>query len=1547
MKNNKKLIGLLIGLACLVLGVVLLLTLCGEPKAPSQPTEPTGTQQPATTQPPEETTEPEPSTAPTEEETTQEPTEEETTQEPTQDQGSGNDINHGTGGGYDPQATQPEQETTEPEQDPAGEVDVPAAGTKDNRYYEALSQAPGSFTTVKIPAGGKMYYTLKLAGALLQVESDDVSIVYKGKTYKAKDGLIQLPLSEKQPMQVQFVNSGKKARSFQVSTLEEEGKASNPIRVKKLDGLSIQLIKNDQDGLYYAWKADRSGILTLSLANVKPASAQVELTVTVNDETMKLSDFSGGALEIPVEKDDQVTVQVQAQAGTNGKVPAVQVQLGSFIADVTQLNVPVVPYKTNTAKLAAGTSVYYSITGANGTVMTLSGGNGAVVYDGTTYTADKSGKVTVNLAPGEDIDSVDLKLVNNGSKAQSFKLHFAYPVGHRENPQKLSKLGSLQVNLTQGTQGYFYSYTPKKSGAVLFTVTTPAAGENTRTDITVINTQTQEEASLWTEGTQQKRVALEVTEGEALLICVKATDPYTFSELCVDAQVTVHGQLSAYIPLEYPGGTLNVPAGSVQYYESYNIGGTTFRLEGENVSVTHNGVTYIPKDGKLSFQVEAEGRMPARFIVENTGDADAAYQVTLTYPVGSMMNPGVLALGNSFVNQPAGASEYCFNYTAPKAGQVVFTFDPAANWVYTVDNLTAGTYGEIQYSDSDPAVPETAVDVQQGDVVQIRVNTYDPAEPFSAPAGTVSFETALHTFHEIHDVTVPVEASILVGETAHYQGLLQGTVLSLQNAQKITLGYEGKTYGADEGGNLGMTFLKPDDAGSYSFSLMNWGAEQWDSTLTLSVINGGPKAPGELLLGEGETSTPAGGVGYWFSYTAPKAGQLVLTLDGEANWRYAVNSGAIVSSDEADSNVITQDVQSGEQTLIWLSTYDPENPDTAPEGVVKFKADLFSEPVTLEDLTVPYQTEVVFAETAKFTGDLRNIIVTVENARSAVAVYNGEEYTANARGDIKITFLEPDSDGNWVFTLRNNGEAQSFTLSFDGVTGSWLHPDALQLGTNTVELAENAADYHYSYIAPKDGLFELSFDQNSHWQYTLDHLTNEVFGLTQYSGTGADKVTLEVKAGDEILLRINTFDPENLDTLPAGTVSFEADLITGPHTVEDLLSAFSVDLVAGETAVVTGELRNVIVTLADAGDAVLTYNGTEYVANDDNQIQVTILEPDSEGNWTFTLKNGAEDRSFKFGFEGLTGHWMNPAELKLAQNDVTLEAGAADYNYSYTAPKAGTLVFVFDPSADWRYCINEQSVHVSTEPGADTVEIELAAGATVYLAVNTYDPEAPESTPAGTVSFDATLITGPLQISDTSQPTIASIMAGETLRITGDMYGERLTIMGAQGLALRLNGELYLPDEDQTIQLTLPEADGEELLEFTLYNGNENDGSYSLAFGNPVGTPMNPAELIIGKNVATCQQGGSGYHYQFTATKTNYTLRLIFTAGTKWKVIYNGKEYDSETTYINQSTQTQTLNLGKKFTVGEPVPIIVMTYDPANPDVVPSGSVEFEVTYKK
>jgi len=338
MKNNKKLIGLLIGLACLVLGVVLLLTLCGEPKAPPQPTEPTPTQQPATTQPTEEpteeTTEPEPSTAPTEEETTQEPTEEETTQEPTQGQGSGNDINHGTGGGYNPQETEPEQETTEPEE-PTEEVDVPAAGSKGNRYYEALSQAPGSFTTVKIPAGGKMYYTLKLAGALLQVESDDVSIVYKGKTYKAKDGMIQLPLLENKPMQVQFVNSGKKARSFQVSTLEEEGKASNPIQVKKLDGLSIQLIKNAKDGLYYAWKADRAGILTLSLTNVKPANAQVELTVTVNDETVKLSDFSGNTLEIPVEKNDQVTVQVQVQARANGKVPAAQVQLGSFVADVT------------------------------------------------------------------------------------------------------------------------------------------------------------------------------------------------------------------------------------------------------------------------------------------------------------------------------------------------------------------------------------------------------------------------------------------------------------------------------------------------------------------------------------------------------------------------------------------------------------------------------------------------------------------------------------------------------------------------------------------------------------------------------------------------------------------------------------------------------------------------------------------------------------------------------------------------------------------------------------------------------------------------------------------------------------------------------------------------------------------------------------------------------------------------------------------------------------------------------------------------------------
>ena len=165
MKNNKKLIGVLIGLVCMVLTFVLVLVMCNN-RDNTDPTQPSDTT--ATTQATVETTQatvPSETTAPVEE----------TTAPTVETQPAGNSTPGGNGG-YNPapQPTTPE-ETVPQETEPPVEVDKP--GTETNAYYESVNKLPGSFTTVKIPAKSSVYYRLQAKGQYLKVADSDAAVV--------------------------------------------------------------------------------------------------------------------------------------------------------------------------------------------------------------------------------------------------------------------------------------------------------------------------------------------------------------------------------------------------------------------------------------------------------------------------------------------------------------------------------------------------------------------------------------------------------------------------------------------------------------------------------------------------------------------------------------------------------------------------------------------------------------------------------------------------------------------------------------------------------------------------------------------------------------------------------------------------------------------------------------------------------------------------------------------------------------------------------------------------------------------------------------------------------------------------------------------------------------------------------------------------------------------------------------------------------------------------------------------------------------------------
>ena len=128
--------------------------------------------------------------------------------------------------------------------------------------------------------------------------------------------------------------------------------------------------------------------------------------------------------------------------------------------------------------------------------------------------------------------------------------------------------------------------------------------------------------------------------------------------------------------------------------------------------------------------------VPNSFTINNTEEDPYIYELVLSYPVGHASNPDTLVMGENTADIAAGTQGYYYTWTATADGTLTITM-PAGNWYYTINNMTTYIYGESQYSNSDPVVNPAVIEVKAGNVIEIIVNTYDPMNPYNAPAGTL------------------------------------------------------------------------------------------------------------------------------------------------------------------------------------------------------------------------------------------------------------------------------------------------------------------------------------------------------------------------------------------------------------------------------------------------------------------------------------------------------------------------------------------------------------------------------------------------------------------------------------------------------------------------------------------------------------------------------------------------------------------------------------------------------------------------------------------
>lgn len=106
--------------------------------------------------------------------------------------------------------------------------------------------------------------------------------------------------------------------------------------------------------------------------------------------------------------------------------------------------------------------------------------------------------------------------------------------------------------------------------------------------------------------------------------------------------------------------------------------------------------------------------------------------------VGSWGNPEIIEEAGNFSTAGVSNGHY-YNYAAPGDGEVTVTILTETGWTYVVNNTTSSAYGDTQWSDSDPVVPSQTVQVSEGDVLEIMINTYDPADPWAVVEGEIEW----------------------------------------------------------------------------------------------------------------------------------------------------------------------------------------------------------------------------------------------------------------------------------------------------------------------------------------------------------------------------------------------------------------------------------------------------------------------------------------------------------------------------------------------------------------------------------------------------------------------------------------------------------------------------------------------------------------------------------------------------------------------------------------------------------------------------------------
>ncbi len=244
-------------------------------------------------------------------------------------------------------------------------------------------------------------------------------------------------------------------------------------------------------------------------------------------------------------------------------------------------------------------------------------------------------------------------------------------------------------------------------------------------------------------------------------------NPYMLSTASLNFTMTIKSEETAWVKVDdCIGSTLNIDwASGAEYFVMYCMQPNYPQTNADNsLSLTMvNGADMFSVYNSGTESIDLRMSLVAGSGVIEQGTVDNPELVTMT----TNMFGG---LGASLTKElSASNTGYYYKTVAPADGIISVSvsandaeFNPIG-WTYFVNNATAGIYGDTHWSDEAEPVFYEDINVSADDTVIVFASTYDPANQWNNPEGTLSVN---FSFTAVGSMGYPEE--IVAGEYAPY-----------------------------------------------------------------------------------------------------------------------------------------------------------------------------------------------------------------------------------------------------------------------------------------------------------------------------------------------------------------------------------------------------------------------------------------------------------------------------------------------------------------------------------------------------------------------------------------------------------------------------------------------------------------------------------------------------------------------------------------------------------------------------------------------------------